>query len=141
VLPVSVLPASVRAMIDHLALQCADVDAAVDFYLRVFAPCGVREAMRFDHPEGTVVGLSGPDGMPQLWFGGMEGPGSRPVHLALSAPSREAVDAVFAAAQASGTEILHEPRIWPEYHPGYYGVFFRDPDGNNVEAVHHTFPA
>ena len=128
-------------MLDHLALQCADVDAAADFYIRVFAPCGVREAMRFDHPEGTVVGLSGPDRMPQLWFGPMEGPGNRPVHLALSAPSRQAVDDVYAAAQSAGAEILHAPRIWPEYHPGYYGVFFRDPDGNNVEAVHHTFSA
>jgi catechol 2,3-dioxygenase-like lactoylglutathione lyase family enzyme len=62
--PLSPLGISVRRMLDHLALQCADVDAAADFYLRVFAPCGVREAMRFDHPEGTVVGLSGPDGMP-----------------------------------------------------------------------------
>ena len=128
-------------MLDHLALQCADVQAATDFYLRVFAPCGVREVMRFDPPEGTVVGLSGPDGQPRLWFGPMEGPGNRPVHLALTAPSRQAVDDVFAAAQASGTEILHEPRVWPEYHPGYYGVFVRDPDGNNVEAVHHTWPS
>jgi predicted lactoylglutathione lyase len=63
------------------------------------------------------------------------------VHLALAAPSREAVDAVFAAAQAGGTEILHAPRVWPEYHPGYYGAFFRDPDGNNVEAVYHGLPA
>ena len=39
-----------------------------------------------------------------------------------------------------GAEILHEPRVWPEYHPGYFGAFVRDPDGNNVEAVHHTFP-
>lgn len=29
------------------------------------------------------------------------------------------------------------PREWPEYHPGYYAVFLRDPDGHNVEAVHH----
>ena len=126
-------------MLDHLALQCADVDAAADFYVRVFAACGVHEVMRVEHPEGLAVGLAGPAGFPKLWLGSMEGPGTRPVHLALTAPSREAVDEVFAAAQASGTEILHEPRIWPEYHPGYYGVFFRDPDGNNVEAVHHTF--
>jgi catechol 2,3-dioxygenase-like lactoylglutathione lyase family enzyme len=132
---------SVGGVLDHLALQCADAGAAADFYLRVFAPCGVRQAMRFDTPAGTVVGLSGPDGSPSLWFGPMEGPGNRPVHLALTAPSREAVDEVFAAARAAGTEILHEPRLWPEYHPGYYGVFFRDPDGNNVEAVHHGVPA
>ena len=42
-------------------------------------------------------------------------------------------------AVALGAEVLHEPREWPEYHPGYYGAFVRDPDGNNVEAVHHTF--
>ena len=128
-------------MLDHLALQVVDVDAAAEFYTRVFAACGVRVAMRAEHPEGPVVGLSGPDGFPKLWFGGLERPGDRPVHLALSAPSREAVDAVFAAARDAGAEVLHEPRVWPEYHPGYYGVFFRDPDGNNVEAVHHTFGA
>jgi hypothetical protein len=26
------------------------------------------------------------------------------------------------------------PRLWPEYHPAYYGAFVRDPDGNNVDA-------
>ena len=127
-------------MLDHLALQCADVDASAAFYTRVFAPCGVREAMRIDTPAGPEVGLSGPEGMPRLWLGGLVDAGVRPVHLALAAPSRDAVDAVFAAAREAGTEILHEPRLWPEYHPGYYGVFLRDPDGNNVEAVHHTFP-
>jgi hypothetical protein len=28
--------------------------------------------------------------------------------------------------------------VWPEYHPTYYAVFFRDLDGNNIEAVCHT---
>jgi catechol 2,3-dioxygenase-like lactoylglutathione lyase family enzyme len=128
-------------MLDHLALQCADVGAAAAFYTRVFAACGVHEGMRVEHPDGLVVGLAGPDGFPKLWLGPMEGPGNRPVHLALTAPSRAAVDEVFAAARDAGAEILHEPRVWPEYHPGYYGAFFRDPDGNNVEAVHHTFGA
>jgi catechol 2,3-dioxygenase-like lactoylglutathione lyase family enzyme len=45
------------------------------------------------------------------------------------------------AAVAAGAQVLHEPRLWPEYHPGYFGVFVRDPDGNNVEAVYHDFPA
>jgi catechol 2,3-dioxygenase-like lactoylglutathione lyase family enzyme len=128
-------------MLDHLSLQCDDVDASAAFYTRVFAACGVRELMRFESPGGAVVGLCGPDSFPKLWLGSAVDRGVRPVHLAIQAPSREAVDAVFAAAQETGTEILHEPRIWPEYHPGYYGVFVRDPDGNNVEAVHHTFPA
>ena len=96
--------------------------------------------MRNDSPEGPVVGLAGPDGFPHLWLG----PAGRPRRSGRCTsrsprPRATAVDAVFAAARETGTEILHEPRIWPEYHPGYYGVFFRDPDGNNVEAVHHTF--
>lgn len=126
-------------MIDHLALQVADVDAAVAFYSQVFAAAGVTEAMRFEGHPGPTVGLAGPDGMPHLWLGPLVDRGSRPVHLALSAPSNEAVDQVYEAARATGTEILHAPRVWPEYHAGYYAVFFRDPDGNNVEAVHHTF--
>ena len=40
-------------MLDHLALQCSDVDAAATFYTRVFAATGVREAMRF--PDGSNV--------------------------------------------------------------------------------------
>jgi catechol 2,3-dioxygenase-like lactoylglutathione lyase family enzyme len=128
-------------MLDHLALQCDDVDASAGFYTRVFAACGIRELMRHQGPGGAVVGLCGPDSFPRLWLGSAVDTGVRPVHLAIQAPSREAVDAAFTEATAAGAEILHEPRIWPEYHPGYYAVFVRDPDGNNVEAVHHTFPS
>jgi catechol 2,3-dioxygenase-like lactoylglutathione lyase family enzyme len=124
-------------VIDHLSLQVADAAAAADFYTRVFAACGVREAMRLDTPTGTTVALSGPDGVPRLWFGPLVDRGDRPVHLALAAPSRDAVDQVYFEARKANAEILHEPRVWPEYHTGYYAVFFRDPDGNNVEAAHH----
>ena len=57
--------------------------------------------------------------------------------MAFRAPDRRAVDAVHEAAVAAGVEVLHAPREWPECHPGYYAVFLRDPDGHNVEAVHH----
>ena len=126
-------------MLDHLGLQAADPGAAAAFYCDVFAAIGLREAMRHETPDGPVVGLCGADGLPHLWVAPLEAPGSRPVHLALTAPSREAVDAVHTAALAAGAEVLHAPRVWPEYHPGYYAVFRRDADGNNVEAVHYTF--
>ena len=54
------------------------------------------------------------------------------------ASSRSAVKAFFDAAVGTGAEVLHEPRLWPEYHDNYYGAFVRDPDGNNVEACCHT---
>lgn len=128
-------------MLDHLAIQVADVDAAAAFYLRVFAPLGIREAMRVDRDGSVVVGLSGPDGFPHFWLGPGTGPIGREVHIAFTAPDRAAVDDVHRAALGTGTTILHAPRVWPEYHPGYYGVFLRDLDGNNVEAVHHDFRA
>ncbi|MDQ3155245.1 MAG: VOC family protein [Actinomycetota bacterium] len=124
-------------MLDHLAIQAADVDAAAAFYLDVFSPLGFREAMRYEGGEGAVVGFSGVDGFPHFWLGPQVDPGTRPIHLAFTAPSREAVDQVHAKAIERGAEILHEARVWPEYHDRYYGVFFRDPDGNNVEAVCH----
>jgi len=66
------------------------------------------------------------------------GEGFRESHIAFQAPSRDAVKAFFDAAVAGGAEILPEPRVWPKYHESYYGVFVRDPDGNNVEAVCHV---
>ena len=127
-------------MLDHISVQVTDVDVAAAFYLRVFAPLGIREWMRFDRDGGRVVGLCGPDGAPGFWLGPAAGPPTREVHIAFTAPSGAAVDEVHAAAVAAGAEILHAPRLWPEYHPGYYSVFLRDLDGNNVEAVHHGAP-
>jgi catechol 2,3-dioxygenase-like lactoylglutathione lyase family enzyme len=124
-------------VIDHLGLQASDVDAAAAAYLRLLAPLGVHEVMRF---PGPVVGMAGPGGMPQFWLSPAPGPLTHEAHVAFVAPDRSAVDAVYAAALEAGLEILHAPREFPEYHPGYYGVFVRDLDGNNVEAVFHGVP-
>jgi catechol 2,3-dioxygenase-like lactoylglutathione lyase family enzyme len=124
-------------MLDHIGIQVQDVEQSLAFYLSTFAPIGMREAMRFPVGGSFVVGLAGPGGPPDFWLVPPGGPETRELHVAFRAPDRNAVDAVHAAAVAAGAEVLHAPREWPEYHPGYYGVFLRDPDGHNVEAVHH----
>ena len=124
-------------MIDHIGLQVRDMDASLDFYLRTFAAIGMREAMRFPAGDTFVAGLCGPDGTPVFWLGPSTGSETRELHIAFRAPDRQAVDAVHDAAVEAGVEVLHAPREWPEYHAGYYGVFLRDLDGHNVEAVHH----
>jgi catechol 2,3-dioxygenase-like lactoylglutathione lyase family enzyme len=126
-------------MLDHVGVQVADVEASVGFYLRAFGPLGLREAMRFPVGDSFVVGFAGPDGPPEFWVSPAMRPDDRELHVAFTARSRADVDAVHAEALAAGYEVLHAPREWPEYHPGYYGVFLRDPDGHNVEAVHHGF--
>lgn len=78
-----------------------------------------------------------PRASPHFWLGPATGAETRELHLAFRATDRHAVDAVHDAAVTAGAEVLHPPREWPEYHPGYYGVFLRDLDGHNVEAVYH----
>jgi catechol 2,3-dioxygenase-like lactoylglutathione lyase family enzyme len=121
-------------MLDHLAIQCADVAASANFYDSVLAPLGGSRIMEF----GEVIGFGVPP-RPVFWLGPRStGDGFRESHIAFSAPDRAAVRAFFDAAATAGAAVLHEPREWPEYHADYYGAFVRDPDGNNVEAVCHT---
>jgi catechol 2,3-dioxygenase-like lactoylglutathione lyase family enzyme len=120
-------------MLDHLAIQCTDVAVSAAFYDAVLASVGGGRVMDF----GEVIGFGVPP-MPDFWIGPRTtGEGFREAHIAFAAPNRAAVRAFFEAAVSSGAQVLHEPRLWPEYHPNYYGGFVRDPDGNNVEAVSH----
>ncbi len=132
---------------DHLGFPVADLMRTIGFYTGVFGPLGLHEVTRFPIPGGTLVGLAYADDRPFLWFsadagtpeGESRGGGvSQELHLALAAPDVVAVDQVHQAAVELGVEVLHSPRVWPEYHPGYYAVFLRDPDGHNVEAVTHS---
>ena len=120
-------------VLDHVGMQCSDMAASAAFYDAVLAPLGAGRIMDF----GEAIGYGFPP-HPDFWISGhATGEGFRESHIAVTAPSREAVRAFFAAAVAAGAEVLHEPRVWPEYHETYYGAFVRDPDGNNVEAVCH----
>jgi catechol 2,3-dioxygenase-like lactoylglutathione lyase family enzyme len=121
-------------VLDHISIQCADLGASAAFYDAVLAPLGGARIMEF----GQVIGY-GVDGKPDFWVGARQtGEGFRESHIAFEAADRPTVRAFFDKAVAEGAEVLHEPRVWPEYHPTYYGAFVRDPDGNNVEAVCHS---
>jgi catechol 2,3-dioxygenase-like lactoylglutathione lyase family enzyme len=121
-------------MLDHLAIQCADLASASAFYDAVLPTLGGGRIMSHDNALGYGVGRR-----PTFWLGPLTtGEPNREIHIAFQAPNRAAVRAFFDTAVAHGATVLHEPRVWPEYHPAYYGAFVRDPDGNNVEAVCHT---
>ena len=122
-------------MLDHVGIQCTDVAVSAEFYDAFLAPLG---ASRLMEPHERVIGYGIPPA-PNFWLGPLSDnhTGWREDHLAFTAPDRATVHACHEAAVAAGAEVLHEPREWPIYHPGYYGVFVRDPDGNNVEVVCH----
>ncbi|MFI1989547.1 VOC family protein [Actinoplanes sp. NPDC020271] len=120
-------------MLDHVGLPCSDLAASAAFYDAALAPLGVSRRMDFQ----VAIGYGSGDHA-DFWIGGLsEGDGFRESHIAFAAADRAEVDAFFAAAVAAGAEVLHEPKLHPEYHEHYYGAFVRDPDGNNVEAVSH----
>ena len=56
--------------------------------------------------------------------------------IAFRAETREQVDALARDIEKFGGRILDPPREYPEYVPGYYAVFFADPDGIKLELVH-----
>ena len=120
-------------VLDHVSIQCTDLVASAAFYDVVLEPLGGRRIMDF----GSAIGYGVPP-RPDFWLGTQAtGDGFRESHIAFIAPSRAAVRAFFDVAVAEGATVLHQPRLWPEYHETYFGAFVRDPDGNNVEAVCH----
>ena len=115
-------------VLDHLWLRVADLGAATRFYEAV-APA-VAHTASTDDALTTVRG----DGTS---FSLLEGEPTMNVHLAFGAPDRETVDRFHAAGVAAGFESRGEPGERPAYHPGYYGAYLADPDGNVIEAVFH----
>ncbi|HWH13894.1 MAG TPA: VOC family protein [Miltoncostaeaceae bacterium] len=115
--------------VDHLAFDVADLEASRRFYRAALRPWGAREVR-----AGAAYGY-GPPGAEDVWIA-VGTPGA-PLHLALSAPDRATVDAFHRAAVAAGGRDNGAPGPRPRYHPGYHAAYVLDPDGNNVEAVHH----
>ena len=118
-------------LIDHLHLVVADLEASRRFYRAVLEVLGIE---------------LGGEGKTHFWADELfvstadsrhaQGQLTGRVHLAFQAPDRAAVDAFHRVGLESGGRSNGAPGLRP-YHPDYYAAFVLDPDGNNVEAVHH----
>ncbi len=107
-------------MLDHVGIQVADIPKATAFYEAVLAPLGYVKVMEVG--DGFGVGF-GAAGRPQFWIS-LKTTDSlvHEAHVAFVAADREKVVAFMDAAVAAGAEVLHEPRVFPEYHPDYFGA-------------------
>jgi catechol 2,3-dioxygenase-like lactoylglutathione lyase family enzyme len=112
-------------LIDHVHLRVSDLETSRRFYRAVL------QALGHDFTSESETHFA----CDELWVDGADGPVSR-VHLAFQARDREAVHAFHAAALAYGGRDNGGPGE-RSYHPGYYAAFALDPDGHNIEAVHH----
>ena len=118
-------------LLDHVQLVVRDLAASRRFYAAVF------EALQ------VPVGGEGDD---HFWYDELyvstadsdaaQGELTGRHHLAFQARDRAMVDAFHRAALSGGGTDNGAPGE-RGYHPGYYGAFALDPDGNNIEAVFH----
>jgi catechol 2,3-dioxygenase-like lactoylglutathione lyase family enzyme len=121
-------------LLDHAVLQVDDLDAIGEWYDQIVSLAG--GARTFDMPN--LIGYGLPDQPTQLFFSRATDPGGRQTHVALRVEDEATVRRGHEFAVARGAEVLHGPRLWPEYGPGYYAVFVRDPAGNNLELKCQT---
>jgi catechol 2,3-dioxygenase-like lactoylglutathione lyase family enzyme len=118
-------------LIDHIQLVVADIAASKRFYRAVFEVLGIPLGGEADdHIWADELFISNTESKAAI--GKLTGR----VHIAFQGKSREVVDRFYAAALAAGGRDHGAPGERP-YHPGYYGAFVLDPDGNNIEVVYH----
>jgi len=124
-------------MLDHVGFAVSGFDRSLAFYRAALAPLGISVLMEFPGEGNTRHAGLGTPGKPFFWIGDAKKPDSG-VHLAFSAPDRDAVRRFYDAALTAGGRDNGGPGLRAEYHPTYYAAFVLDPDGNNVEAVCHA---
>ncbi len=121
-------------VIDHVKIGVSDLAASRDFYRRALTPLGFAEIGPWrTGTEEVAFGLEDADDFAIS----TEYPSGTSVHVAFAADRREQVDAFHAAALAAGGRDNGAPGLRPEYSADYYAAFVLDPDGHNIEAVHH----
>lgn len=110
-------------------IRVDDYQASERFYRMVFGALGIEPTRAMvDRVEWDDFVVASADAA---------NPPTRGLHVAFAAPSRDHVDEFWRAGTAFGSEDDGPPGERPQYTPGYYGAFLRDPDGNSAEAVHH----
>ena len=119
--------------IHHVGVFASDFERSERFYTATLESLGIAPGYRADVTEYWGLGQDTPS--LSLERSDPATSATTGVHLAFSAASRAAVDAFHAAAVTAGGTTRHAPRFWSEYRA--YSAFVDDPDGNNIEAVHH----
>jgi catechol 2,3-dioxygenase-like lactoylglutathione lyase family enzyme len=126
----------------HVDLAVRDVGRSLAFYLRILGPLGLREAERTASYRGTeevvylhagrqMLGLRRADGGEHHYYDvGIE-------HLAFFVERPEEVDETYERCLQHQVTIHFPPQAGRD-HPGYWAVFFFDPDGFRVEVAHWT---
>lgn len=125
--------------IDHLAIRVSDLARSRAFYDQLLGFMGFVKEWEF----GEVVGWN--NWATMFWITQADAEGMRHPHheggigyhhYAFELESAAQVDEVYDFLLEMGAAIVDPPAAYPGYGEGYYAVFFRDPDGLKLEAMH-----
>jgi glutathione S-transferase len=132
--------------IDHMDLVVRSLDRSLPWYRELLEPLGYTRTSEIEGERGErVVYLSIPGGHHMGSISLREATDAADVdryrlgavhHIAFAAATRDRVDARAGWLREQGAEIESGPEQHDEYTPGYYAVFFRDPDGVKLEILH-----
>lgn len=127
--------------VHHVDLVVSSIERSLPFYTELLGPLGFHtvsevegergETIWYIGGPGTAVGLRGAQSKSDAYDRYRVGLH----HLAFEADSRRQVDERAEWVRAQGLELESEPQEYA-YLPGYYAVFFYDPDGLKLEIVH-----
>lgn len=139
-------------IIDHIQITVKDMSVAVPFYDKLLPLLGfdiqkrvsaVIEEHEFHVVEYTHPVLAFAITSPRTAFVddsiNRRKPGALH-HLAFKARSRAEVDRLYIEIKEIGATIVNKPKLFPEYSPDYYALFFKDLEGIKYEIVcneHH----
>jgi glyoxylase I family protein len=128
--------------VQHVDLVVSSIERSLPFYRDLLAPLGFHRIGEVEGERGeTIWYLSG--AASALGLREAQTPSEGPYdryrvglhHLAFEARSRGAVNERAGWLRDQGAEIESGPEEYA-YLPGYYAVFFYDPDGMKLEIVH-----
>jgi catechol 2,3-dioxygenase-like lactoylglutathione lyase family enzyme len=125
-------------LLDHVSIAVRDIERAKNFYKAVFEALGA--SLAYERADAIGFGeRNRPDDDVHTYISIFHSPdavadGRR--HCCFRAASADQVRRFHAAGLAAGGTDEGAPGL-RDYHPGYYGAFLLDPDGNKVEAVWH----
>ena len=140
-----------RGQIDHVDLTVSNVETSERFY-RVFLGYLGFQPVRLVHGNSDLRIFQRAHRNKRLFSVALQGakPARRGVkhdryspglhHIAFRASSRADVDGLHEHLKTIGAHVLDPPAEYPHYAPGYYAVFFADPDGLKLEVVHMPRP-
>lgn len=129
--------------IHHVFLTVNDIGRSRAFYSKLLPQLGYGASWEYLDADRPSVGWLGSGG--SFWIKAADPRYAQDVfskdrvglcEVAFHAADRALVDALARDVPKWGGTILDAPREYPEYVPGYYAVFFTDPDGIKLEAVH-----